>query len=166
MWVSDYRGHTIEKQRCCLYLQKWSLEWLDTLKLRSEIQHFLKRKWKLIAWLWIFSESCCPDLFGSTWSCSIPVALLKSQKGEMDTLTPEYCNLLVVGGHFLQVCRLECKNASCCVRAEGALQKKQEEMVVGHYSPFSDQVSYIQIYPNCIMAHLSTNATQTRRQNT
>lgn len=39
-------------------------------------------------------------------------AFLKREKGEMDTLTPEYCNLMVVGGCYLQVCRLECKNAS------------------------------------------------------
>lgn len=37
-----------------------------------------------------------------------------SKKGErgMDTLIPEYCNLLVVSGCILQVCRLECKNSS------------------------------------------------------
>lgn len=73
-----------------------------------------------------------PHLFSSTGSCSIPEPL-KMEKGEIeeiDTRATECCNLLVVGGCFSQLCRLECKNASC----KGIITKP-EKTTEGYHSP-------------------------------
>lgn len=81
----------------------------------------------------------------------------------MDTRTSDYCNLLVVDGTFLQVCRLECRGVTH--KGIGGIITKPEEITESHLSLCSDWVSCIQIYPKCIMVHLRTNAAQTWDQN-
>lgn len=146
MCVSDY-GKT---QACCLYLFKMLC--LDTLKLKSTI--LLEEELKVNSQAAnVFREPLSKTLLAALEAASIPGSLKKGEKGEMDTLTLEWCNLLVVGGRsFLQVCKLKCKNASC--KGTGLIITKPKNIIESHYSPCSDQVSHIQIYPSRILVHL------------
>lgn len=57
----------------------------------------------------------------------------KGEIEEIDTRVPEYCNLLVVGGCFSQLCRLECKNASC--KGIGLIITKPGKTTESYHSP-------------------------------
>lgn len=92
----------MKKERVSLISPNMITGVVDTLKLRSKLQYVLEEMKVNSLAVNIFREL----LFRPFWqhlNLLCTCVSRKREKGEMDTLTLEYFNLLVLGERFLQV---------------------------------------------------------------